>query len=112
MGENFRFGKGAKGDPEFLGSYDEFETRVVPLVEVGGRDRLLEPHPRPAWRRARWQGAPSSSAGPFLLEGEVVPGDSRGRELGMPTANIVPDDRYACPATASTPPGRTATRRR
>src|SRR5436305_8719178 len=36
VGENFRFGKGAKGDPEFLSSRPEFETRVVPLVEVDG----------------------------------------------------------------------------
>src|SRR4029079_16098945 len=34
VGENFRFGKGAKGDPELLRSRPEFETRVVPLVEV------------------------------------------------------------------------------
>ena len=32
-----------------------------------------------------------------MLEGEVVPGDGRGRELGMPTANIVPDPRYVAP---------------
>jgi len=36
VGENFRFGKGAKGDPDFLRSRPEFETRVVPLVEVEG----------------------------------------------------------------------------
>jgi riboflavin kinase/FMN adenylyltransferase len=36
VGENFRFGKGARGTSEFLRSYDEFETRVVPLVEVAG----------------------------------------------------------------------------
>ena len=24
-------------------------------------------------------------------------GDKRGRELGMPTANLVPDDRFVCP---------------
>ncbi|MET0810707.1 MAG: riboflavin kinase, partial [Thermoleophilaceae bacterium] len=35
--------------------------------------------------------------GPFLFEGEVVHGDKRGRTLGMPTANLVPDDRYVCP---------------
>src|SRR3712207_3178604 len=32
-----------------------------------------------------------------MLEGEVVIGDRRGRELGMPTANIVPDDALVCP---------------
>jgi riboflavin kinase/FMN adenylyltransferase len=35
--------------------------------------------------------------GPFLFEGEVVQGDRRGRELGMPTANIVPDDSMVVP---------------
>ena len=32
-----------------------------------------------------------------MLEGEVVSGDRRGRELGFPTANIVPDDRLVIP---------------
>jgi riboflavin kinase / FMN adenylyltransferase len=27
----------------------------------------------------------------------VVPGDKRGRELGMPTANLIPDDAYVTP---------------
>ncbi len=36
--------------------------------------------------------------GPFLFEGEVVAGDRRGRELGMPTANLVPDPALVCPA--------------
>jgi riboflavin kinase/FMN adenylyltransferase len=34
---------------------------------------------------------------PFLFEGEVVQGDKRGRALGMPTANLVPDDAYVTP---------------
>jgi riboflavin kinase/FMN adenylyltransferase len=32
-----------------------------------------------------------------MLEGEVVEGDRRGRELGFPTANVVPDDRLVVP---------------
>jgi riboflavin kinase/FMN adenylyltransferase len=32
-----------------------------------------------------------------MVEGIVVEGDQRGRELGFPTANIVPDDRLAIP---------------
>jgi riboflavin kinase / FMN adenylyltransferase len=35
--------------------------------------------------------------GPFLFQGEVVHGDKRGRELGFPTANIVPNDQLAVP---------------
>jgi riboflavin kinase/FMN adenylyltransferase len=34
---------------------------------------------------------------PFMLEGEVVEGDRRGRDLGFPTANIVPDDSLTIP---------------
>ncbi len=34
---------------------------------------------------------------PFALRGEVVRGDQRGRELGFPTANIVPDEELVCP---------------
>lgn len=34
---------------------------------------------------------------PFQLSGEVVHGDQRGRQLGFPTANLIPDDRYVCP---------------
>jgi riboflavin kinase/FMN adenylyltransferase len=36
---------------------------------------------------------------PFRLRGEVVPGDERGRDLGFPTANMVPDADLVCPST-------------
>ena len=96
VGENFRFGKAAKGDIALLESHSEFETRVVPLVEVE-KETVSSTHIRglvaagDVERAARFLGAP------FMLEGEVVSGDKRGRELGFPTANIVPDDRLAHP---------------
>ena len=34
---------------------------------------------------------------PFMVEGRVIEGDRRGRELGFPTANLVPDDRLVVP---------------
>jgi riboflavin kinase/FMN adenylyltransferase len=34
---------------------------------------------------------------PFQLRGEVVKGDQRGRELGFPTANVIPDEALVCP---------------
>jgi riboflavin kinase/FMN adenylyltransferase len=96
VGENFRFGKAAKGDPALLQSRSEFKTRVVPLVEVEN-ETVSSTHIRglvaagDVERAARFLGAP------FMLEGEVVTGDRRGRELGFPTANIVPADRLAHP---------------
>jgi riboflavin kinase / FMN adenylyltransferase len=97
VGENFRFGKGAKGDADLLRSHaDDFETRVVPLVEVEG-EAVSSSQIRALIAAGEVDKAARFLGGPFLLEGEVVPGDRRGRELGMPTANIVPDDRYVVP---------------
>jgi riboflavin kinase / FMN adenylyltransferase len=96
VGENFRFGKGARGTPEFLSSRDEFETRVVPLVEAAG-ETISSSHIRGLVAAGEVDQAAEFLGGPFLFEGEVVQGDKRGRELGMPTANIVPDDAYVCP---------------
>ncbi len=96
VGENFRFGKAARGDAEMLGSRAEFETRVVPLVEVAG-ETVSSSHVRGLVAAGDVAKAAEFLGGPFLLEGEVVPGDRRGRELGMPTANIVPDDRLVHP---------------
>jgi riboflavin kinase / FMN adenylyltransferase len=96
VGENFRFGKGARGTPEFLHSRPEFETRVVPLVEVSG-ETVSSSHIRGLVAAGDVKHAAEFLGGPFLFEGEVVVGDRRGRELGVPTANIVPDDALVCP---------------
>jgi riboflavin kinase / FMN adenylyltransferase len=96
VGENFRFGKGARGTPEFLSARKEFETRVVPLVEAAG-ETISSSHIRGLVAAGEVGLAAEFLGGPFLFEGEVVPGDKRGRELGMPTANLVPDDAYVCP---------------
>src|SRR3954463_9663875 len=96
VGENFRFGKKATGDAAFLSSRPEFETRVVPLVEVEG-ETVSSSHIRGLVAAGELDKARQFLGGPFLLEGEVVEGDRRGRELGMPTANIVPDDALAHP---------------
>jgi riboflavin kinase/FMN adenylyltransferase len=96
VGENFRFGKGAQGTPEFLSGHREFETRVVPLVEAAG-ETISSSHIRGLVAAGEVGAAAEFLGGPFLFEGVVVHGDKRGRELGMPTANIVPDERYVVP---------------
>jgi riboflavin kinase/FMN adenylyltransferase len=96
VGENFRFGKGARGTAEFLRSYDEFETTVTPLVEVAG-ETVSSTQIRGLVAAGEVKEATEFLGGPFLFEGEVVEGDRRGRTLGMPTANLVPDDAYVCP---------------
>ena len=96
VGENFRFGKGAKGDAQMLSSRPEFETRVAPLVEVAG-ETVSSTHIRGLVAAGEVARAQEFLGAPFMIEGEVVHGDKRGRELGMPTANIVPDPRLQVP---------------
>ena len=96
VGENFRFGKGAKGTEELLRSHSEFETRVTPLVEVEG-ETVSSSQIRGLVAAGEVKEAMAFLGGPFLFEGEVMHGDKRGRVLGMPTANLVPDDRFVCP---------------
>jgi riboflavin kinase / FMN adenylyltransferase len=96
VGENFRFGRKAKGDAEMLLSHTEFTTDVVPLVEVAG-ETVSSTRIRAAIAAGDIGTATACLGAPFLLEGEVTEGDRRGRTLGFPTANIVPDDEYVVP---------------
>jgi riboflavin kinase/FMN adenylyltransferase len=96
VGENFRFGAKAKGDPAMLAAREEFETRVVPLVETDG-ETISSTRIRALVAAGDMKGARHCLGAPFMVEGEVVSGDQRGRELGFPTANIVPDDTLAIP---------------
>jgi riboflavin kinase/FMN adenylyltransferase len=96
VGENFRFGAKARGDAAMLRSRPEFETRVLPLVEVDG-ETVSSTRIRAHVAAGDLRDARRCLGAPFMVEGTVVKGDQRGRELGFPTANIVPDDRFVIP---------------
>lgn len=96
VGENFRFGARAKGDSRMLSEREEFSTAVVPLVEVDG-EAVSSTRIRAQIAAGDVEGAARCLGAPFVLDGEVVEGDKRGRTLGFPTANVVPDDEYAYP---------------
>jgi riboflavin kinase/FMN adenylyltransferase len=96
VGENFRFGHGATGDTAMLAADPRFETRVVTLVEVDG-EIVSSSHIRALVLAGDVEHAARFLGAPFQLRGEVVAGDRRGRALGFPTANIVPDEELACP---------------
>jgi riboflavin kinase/FMN adenylyltransferase len=96
VGENFRFGHRAAGDPERLRADSRFETRVVDLVEVDG-EIVSSSHIRGLVLAGEVEVAARFLGAPFQLRGEVVKGDQRGRTLGFPTANLVPDEALVCP---------------
>ena len=97
VGANFRFGHGAEGDTDRLAADGRFETRVVTLVEVDG-EIVSSSHIRALVQAGDVERAARFLGAPFQLRGVVVRGAQRGRELGFPTANIVPDDALICPA--------------
>jgi riboflavin kinase/FMN adenylyltransferase len=96
VGENFRFGNRARGDPQMLAEDERFSTRVTPLLEVDG-EIVSSSHIRGLVLAGEVEQATRFLGAPFQMRGEVVPGDQRGRELGFPTANLIPDDALVCP---------------
>ncbi len=96
IGENFRFGHRAQGDPKLLGADGRFETVVRPLLEIDG-EIVSSSHIRGLVGAGEVDQAARFLGAPFQLRGEVVHGDQRGRELGFPTANLVPEEALACP---------------
>jgi riboflavin kinase/FMN adenylyltransferase len=96
VGENFRFGHKAQGDPRLLSADGRFTTVVHPLLEVDG-EVVSSSHIRGLVLAGEVAEANRLLGAPFQLRGEVVRGDQRGRELAFPTANLIPEEALACP---------------
>ena len=99
VGSDFRFGRGRAGDVASLrsaGADYGFEVDAVELVSADGspvssttiRSLILDGDVR---------GAADLLGRRFQLAGIVVRGDQRGRTIGFPTANVLPDPAYAVP---------------
>lgn len=102
VGENFRFGHKASGDVKDLSRYMREvggEAVAAPIRTLGEalgesisstkiRSLLLSGEVREA---ARLLGRP------YFIRGEVIVGDRRGRKIGFPTANVLPDARALVP---------------
>lgn len=96
VGENFRFGAKAQGDPEYLAKFEQFSTDVVALVENGG-EVVSSTQIRGLVAAGDVERADQLLGYPFTMVGEVRHGDKRGRELGFPTANLEPDEHDCVP---------------
>ncbi len=96
VGENFRFGHRAQGDAALLAAQEAFSTRVVELVEVDG-EIVSSTHIRGLIATGAVAEAGRLLGAPFGMRGIVAHGDKRGRTLGFPTANLVPNPALAVP---------------
>jgi riboflavin kinase / FMN adenylyltransferase len=99
VGENFRFGHKAAG---------EFRDLLRIMREAGGTAVGVQVHgldggiSSTCIRALISGGEVTEAAGllgrPYVLRGEVVVGDKRGRSIGFPTANVMPDTDAVIPA--------------
>jgi riboflavin kinase/FMN adenylyltransferase len=100
VGENFRFGHKAAGTVELLGELGRrFGFAVEGLSLVGAQEAPFSSTYVRSCVAAGDMAAASNALGrPHEIEGVVVRGDMRGRELGFPTANIETTPHAAIPA--------------
>ncbi len=90
VGADFCFGRGRAGTAADLAALGErlgFATTIAPLVRANGQDISST-----AIRAALAEGRPRDAAAMLghlhRIEGAVIHGEKRGRELGYPTANM------------------------
>lgn len=96
VGGNFQFGHKAAGDVETLrtlGEKYDFAVEAVALV-----DQLSSTLVRGLLESGDTAGAAAALGRPHRVEGVVVRGYQRGRQLGFPTANVEQPPHTAIPA--------------
>jgi len=103
VGANFRFGNRAAGDVALLrelGAALPEERRFVAegVALDGGPQVWSSTYVRQCLATGDVEGAAEALGRPFVVRGEVVRGDQRGRELGYPTANVPTTGMAAAPA--------------
>lgn len=89
-GEDFSFGKGRGGNVEVLsqvGAKHGIAAETVAPVLLDGT-RISSGRVREALQAGNPGQATRLLSRPFAIQGEVIHGDKRGRELGWPTANL------------------------
>lgn len=113
IGYNHTFGHKGRGDADLLrqvAGRHGANVVVVDPVSVDGEE-VSSTRIRSRLASGDCSGAARLLGRPFALEGPVVEGDRRGRELGYPTANIAVSDGQLVPADgvyltwATTPDG-------
>ncbi|MGV0627635.1 bifunctional riboflavin kinase/FAD synthetase [Mycolicibacter minnesotensis] len=105
VGENFTFGRKAAGNVETLrraGEQFGFGVESVSLVaeqaEAAGVVTFSSTYIRSCVDAGDVLAAAEALGRPHRVEGLVVRGDGRGRDLGFPTANVAPSAFAAIPA--------------
>lgn len=95
LGCGFAFGRDREGNIELLKRISEdlgFSAAEVPEVQLRGH-RISSSRIRELLKQGRVNLVRGMLGRPYGVEGRVVRGKERGRTLGFPTANLVPQNR-------------------
>jgi riboflavin kinase / FMN adenylyltransferase len=101
VGANFRFGHRATGDFQDLLRLMREAGGTAVAVRVRGagiEGGISSTRIRALISEGEVTGAAGLLGRPYVLRGEVEVGDKRGRSIGFPTANVVPDADAIIPA--------------
>jgi riboflavin kinase/FMN adenylyltransferase len=90
VGKNFHFGRARRGTPELLRALSDQKGFVAEAFELSGdkSGTFSSSRARSELTAGNVEGVAHVLGRPHAITGIVVPGDSRGRELGFPTANL------------------------
>ena len=95
IGYDHVFGKNREGNEEIIRAIGEekgFDVEKLPAYQIGGAT-VSSTKIRHALIDKNIDAANTMLGYPYFIQGVVSRGDGRGRRLGVPTANIQPDDR-------------------
>jgi len=101
VGENFRFGHKASGD---FGDLHRLmrelggEAVAVEVRTIGGGAGISSTRIRALISGGEVEEAAALLGRAYVLRGKVVVGDRRGRTIGFPTANVLPEPEAVVPA--------------
>lgn len=99
VGEDFHFGYGRRGTPELLsriGAQCGFTADPVPDL-MDGLQKISSTVIREEICSGHMERVRELLGYPYYVSGDVVQGNHKGRTIGIPTANIIPDEEKLLP---------------
>lgn len=99
IGTDFRFGHNRRGDADMLASYAAeygYQLEVVEK-EIYADDVISSTRIRGVLENGDMEAASALLGGPYHVMGNVMHGKELGRQIGIPTVNLIPDDNKLLP---------------
>ncbi len=99
VGENFKFGKNASGDTDYLNTFfknSEITINIIDLLKINGKT-VSSTEIRRFYEKGEIGNIKLFMGRYPSISGKVVRGFNRGSRIGFPTANIELDENYMIP---------------